>query len=151
EHGRFYDVQTLHCPDGQLLGIYRKAHLFSLEKQQFVAGDSPLVVETPIGRIGMSICYDLIFPEYIRRIVDLGADIVINSTDWITNSYQSSVWGWSGKIMQGLAATGRSRMVSSSAWRTASAGRQALIPWAGHASPRRPACFSARSRTSRAS
>jgi predicted amidohydrolase len=105
EEGRFYDAQTLHGPDGQLLGLYRKAHLFSLEKQQFSAGDCPSVVETQIGRIGMSICYDLIFSEYIRGIVDLGADIVINSTDWITNSYQSSVWGWSGKTTQGLAAT----------------------------------------------
>jgi predicted amidohydrolase len=92
EDGRLYDAQTLHGPDGRLLGLYRKAHLFSLEKRQFAAGDSPLVVQTPIGRIGMSICYDLIFPEYIRRIVDLGADVVINSTDWITNSYQSSAW-----------------------------------------------------------
>jgi predicted amidohydrolase len=105
EHGYYYDAQTLHGPNGQLLGLYKKAHLFSTEKQQFVAGDSPLVIGTPIGRIGMTICYDLIFPEYIRRIVDLGADIVINSTDWITNSYQSSVWGWSGKITQSLAAT----------------------------------------------
>ena len=122
-----------------------------MEKQQFVAGDSPLVVETPIGRIGMSICYDLIFPEYIRRIVDLGADIVINSTDWITNSYQSSVWGWSGKITQALRRPVPSRMASSLAWRTVWAARQASIPWAGHASQRHPACCWPRSRTSRVS
>jgi 5-aminopentanamidase len=105
EHGRYYDAQVLNGPDGRRLGLYRKAHLFSLEKQRFAAGGEPLVVDTAIGRIGMSICYDLIFPDYIRRLVDMGAEIVINSTDWITDSYQSAVWGWSGTVTQGLAAT----------------------------------------------
>jgi 5-aminopentanamidase len=105
DHGRRYDAQALLGPDGRLLGLYRKAHLFSVEKQHFAAGDTPLVVSTAIGRIGMTICYDLIFPEYIRRIVDLGADLIINSTDWIADTYQTSVWGWSGRMTQSLAST----------------------------------------------
>jgi len=105
EHGRYYDAQALLGPDGRLLGLYRKVHLFSGEKRLFAAGDTPLVVSTGIGRIGMSICYDLIFPEYVRTIVDLGADLVLNSTDWIADAYQTSVWGWSGRMTQSLAAT----------------------------------------------
>ena len=64
EHGRVYDAQTLHGPDGRLLGLYRKAHLFSLEKQQFTAGDSPLVVETPIGRIGMRVLWSALADRF---------------------------------------------------------------------------------------
>jgi 5-aminopentanamidase len=105
ERGRFYDAQILLGPDGRRLALYRKTHLFSVEKRQFTPGNEPVVVDTAIGRIGMSICYDLIFPDYIRRLVEMGAEIVINSTDWITNDYQTSVWGWSGAVTQSLAAT----------------------------------------------
>jgi predicted amidohydrolase len=45
------------------------------------------------------------FPGYIRRLVDLGAELVINSTNWITDRWQRDVWGWSGSVVQGLAAT----------------------------------------------
>jgi len=55
EHGRCYDAQALLGPDGRLLGLYRKVHLFSVERAHFAAGDAPLVVATAIGRIGMMI------------------------------------------------------------------------------------------------
>jgi len=103
--GRFYDAQLLFAPEGARLATYRKAHLFAAEREWFAAGDTPMVVETAIGRIGMTICYDLIFPEYVRRLVDLGADLVINSTNWITDDFQRDKWGWSGPTVQGLAAT----------------------------------------------
>jgi 5-aminopentanamidase len=53
----------------------------------------------------MTICYDLIFPEYVRHIVDMGADLLINSTDWINDVYQRETWGWGGQITQSLAST----------------------------------------------
>lgn len=111
--GRFFDAQLLFGPNGARLATYRKAHLFSAERQWYAAGDAPTVVETPIGRIGMTICYDLMFPEYIRRLVDLGADIVINSTNWITDAFQRDVWGWSGQTVQALAST---RALESGIW-----------------------------------
>lgn len=105
EHGRFYDAQLLFGPDGRRLATYKKVHLFSTEREWFAAGDEPMVVETELGRIGMTICYDLIFPEFVRLLVDKGADIVINSTNWITNDFQRDRWGWSGPTVQALAAT----------------------------------------------
>jgi predicted amidohydrolase len=105
EGGRFYDAQLLFGPDGARLATYRKAHLFSAERDWFCAGDTPTVVDTAIGRIGMTICYDLIFPEYTRRLVDLGADLIINSTNWITDEFQRDRWGWNGATVQSLAAT----------------------------------------------
>ncbi len=103
--GKFYDAQLLFGPDGAHLATYRKAHLFSAEREWFAAGDTPMVIDTAIGRIGMTICYDLIFPEYIRRLVDLGADLIINSTNWITDGFQRDTWGWGGSTVQALAAT----------------------------------------------
>ena len=99
------DDQLLFSSEGALLGAYRKVHLFSAEKDFYRPGDAPLVVETPLGRVGMTVCYDLIFAEYIRRLIELGADLVINSTNWITDSYHREVWGWSGPTTQSLAVT----------------------------------------------
>lgn len=97
--------QLLFSPEGRCLAVYNKAHLFSKEREVYKAGDTPTVVETSLGKIGMTICYDLIFPEYVRRLVELGADFIINSTNWITDPYQRDVWGWSGERTQGLAST----------------------------------------------
>lgn len=105
EGGRYFDAQLLFGPDGRRLATYKKAHLFSAERDWYSAGDMPTVVETAIGRIGMTVCYDLIFPEYVRRLVDLGADIVINSTNWITDGFQRDTWGWAGATVTALAAT----------------------------------------------
>lgn len=102
---RCFDAQLLFGPSGALLAEYRKVHLFAAERDAYAAGDAPVVVDTPLGRIGMSICYDLIFGDYIRRLTTLGADLVINSTNWIGNTYQRETWGWSGPVTQGLAAT----------------------------------------------
>lgn len=103
--GNIYDAQLLFGPDGRLLATYRKAHLFAAEREWYAAGDAPTVVETAIGKLGMTICYDLIFPEYIRRLVDLGASLIVNSTNWIADTWQRETWGWSGPVVQGLAAT----------------------------------------------
>lgn len=100
-----YNSQLLYGPDGKHLATYDKAHLFAGERELCQAGDRPVVVDTPIGKIGMTICYDLIFPDYVRHIVDMGADFVINSTDWITDAYQRGTWGWGGSTTLGLAST----------------------------------------------
>ncbi len=100
-----YNSQLLYGPDGKQLATYDKAHLFASERELCQAGDTPCVVDTPIGKIGMTICYDLIFPDYIRHIVDMGADLIINSTNWIAYAYQRGTWGWSGPVTQGLVAT----------------------------------------------
>ena len=47
--------------------VYRKAHLWDKEKLVFTPGDAPPpVVDTAIGRVGVMICYDLEFPEWVR-------------------------------------------------------------------------------------
>jgi predicted amidohydrolase len=104
DEGAVRNSQLLFAPDGRLLALYHKAHLFASERVACRPGDRPMVVETALGRLGLTICYDLIFPDYARRLVELGAEIVINSTNWIADAYQREVWGWTGPTAQSLAA-----------------------------------------------
>lgn len=105
ENNILRNSQKVFGPDGALLTTYHKAHLFAAEREIYEAGDTPAVVDTPIGRLGLTICYDLIFPGFVGKLVDMGADFIINSTDWITEPYQRDVWGWSAERIQGLAST----------------------------------------------
>jgi 5-aminopentanamidase len=69
-------------PDG-LIGSYRKTHLPFLGVDRFVVpGDTLSVYETPLGRIGIEICYDLRFPEVTRTLALKGADIVAHPTNF---------------------------------------------------------------------
>lgn len=69
---------------GELLGKYRKIHLFSLmgEDRSLDGGDSCLVVDTHLGRLGVFICYDLRFPELARRLAVEGAEIIAVPAEW---------------------------------------------------------------------
>jgi predicted amidohydrolase len=77
---RLYNAAPLIGPDG-LIGSYRKTHLPFLGVDRFtVPGDSLSVYDTPLGRIGLEICYDLRFPEATRTLALAGADIVAHPT-----------------------------------------------------------------------
>ena len=68
---------------GELLSCYRKTHLWDREKLLFTPGDqSPPVVETSVGRIGLMVCYDLEFPEVTRRLALEGAQILVAPANW---------------------------------------------------------------------
>ncbi len=69
---------------GKLAGKYRKIHLFSLmnEDRAFTGGDSWLVADTHLGKIGVFICYDLRFPELARRLAVEGAEILVVPGEW---------------------------------------------------------------------
>lgn len=98
--GKYYDDAILFTPEGDH-HVYRKTHLFGPERAIFTPGDQPVVVDTVLGRLGLSVCYDLMFPEFVRRLVLNGAQIILNATDWISDSWQSSM-GWSGNTVSSL-------------------------------------------------
>ncbi len=98
---KYYDDAVLFTPEGDL-HAYRKTHLFGPERSVFTPGDRPVVVETALGRLGLSVCYDLMFPEFIRSLVLNGAQVILNATDWITDAWQTSM-GWSADTMSSLA------------------------------------------------
>ncbi len=73
-------------PDGTRLARYDKRHLFDValaggegyrESNSFAAGNQVVAVTTPAGCLGLSICYDLRFPEHYRALVDAGARILL--------------------------------------------------------------------------
>lgn len=69
---------------GGLIGKYRKNHLPFLGIDRFLdAGNKAFeVFDTPVGRLGIHICYDATFPECARVMTLLGADILILPTNW---------------------------------------------------------------------
>jgi predicted amidohydrolase len=97
---KYYDDAILFTPDGAY-HVYRKAHLFGPERAIFTPGERPVVVETALGRLGLTVCYDLMFPEFIRTLVLSGAQVVLNATDWITDTWQSTL-GWGGDTVASL-------------------------------------------------
>ena len=82
---KLYNTAVLIGPAGDLLGAYRKIHLFgygSEEQKVLSPGKEIVAVDTPFGKVGLSICYDLRFPELFRRLVDRGAEIILNCAAW---------------------------------------------------------------------
>lgn len=85
ESGRVYGACPVYDDHGVQRALYRKIHLFDVdlvdaqesyrESNSMVPGDMPTAVDTPCGRVGLTICYDLRFPELYRRLVDDGATI----------------------------------------------------------------------------
>ena len=71
--------------DGDIRARYDKIHMFDVslpsgenwrESATYVGGDALAVVETPLGRMGLTICYDLRFPELYRALADRGAAVI---------------------------------------------------------------------------
>jgi predicted amidohydrolase len=79
------NTSALIADDGSLVAAYRKIHLFDVsipdgaryaESEVVVPGDLAVVAPTALGRIGLTICYDLRFPELYRKLSGLGAQII---------------------------------------------------------------------------
>jgi len=84
EASRCYNTSVLFGPDGAVLATYRKIHLFDVdipevrfaESATCKPGEETAVARTPLGAIGLSICYDLRFGELYRRLAEDGAEIL---------------------------------------------------------------------------
>ncbi len=82
ESGELRNSAVLVDPDGTRV-VYRKAHLWDAEAGIFVPGeDAPPVTETAHGRIGVMICYDAEFPEWIRIPALAGAELLAVPVNW---------------------------------------------------------------------
>jgi predicted amidohydrolase len=84
--GRCFNTSVLFEPLGAIVAVYRKMHLFDVdvpdgvsfrESDTVAPGDEVVTAPTALGRLGLSICYDLRFGELYRSLVSLGAEIVL--------------------------------------------------------------------------
>jgi deaminated glutathione amidase len=82
---KVYNTSVLLGARGEILASYRKIHLFDIdipgmehlkESRAVAAGAEAVVATTPFGPVGLSICYDLRFPELYRRLSAAGARIL---------------------------------------------------------------------------
>lgn len=80
--GRLFNSAAVLSRDRRL-GDYRKAHLWGGEALLFETGDAAgAVIDTPVGRLGVSICYDNEFPEVPRRLALAGAEVLALPVNW---------------------------------------------------------------------
>jgi predicted amidohydrolase len=84
-HAKRYNTSVLIGPDGERLAAYRKIHLFDVdlpgrvtikESDAKMAGAEVVSAQTVLATIGLSVCYDLRFPELYRRLAFAGARII---------------------------------------------------------------------------
>jgi deaminated glutathione amidase len=82
--GKFFNTSVLLDSRGKTIGRYRKIHLFDnslpeaayTESDTVSPGDRPVICDAIIGRVGLSICYDIRFPVMYQRLVQAGAQTV---------------------------------------------------------------------------
>ena len=87
DDGRVYSRSYLFDHNGRTLGHYDKLHLFDVdvadgtknyrESDTFCPGDHICVIDTPFGKVGMAICYDLRFADLFRAMRIQGAEIIV--------------------------------------------------------------------------
>jgi predicted amidohydrolase len=83
---RPYNTCVVVSPDGTIAGKYRKVHLFDVdvsdgqryrESASTTPGDVPVIVTIGGFAVGLSVCYDLRFPELYRKLAELGSEILV--------------------------------------------------------------------------
>jgi deaminated glutathione amidase len=84
--GKVYAACLVYDELGRRAGRYDKIHLFDVdvpgsseqyrESATIDPGQRPLVLDTPLGRLGVAVCYDLRFPELFRQMADVGLDLL---------------------------------------------------------------------------
>lgn len=82
---RVYNTTVLFNDEGEIVETYRKVHLFDIEidgeveymeSENVAPGEQAVTAETKLGTFGMSICYDLRFPEYYKTLTNNGARVI---------------------------------------------------------------------------
>ena len=90
--GKVFNTQLIFNPDGQQIARYDKIHLFSFargnesydESRGILAGNSIQRVDTPVLSLGLSICYDLRFPELYRALGEVDLILVPSAFTYTT-------------------------------------------------------------------
>ena len=94
EDHRCYNSVVLVDDKGEIVQVYRKTHLYDAfgykESDEFKEGDHLFEpVDTPFGKIGLFVCYEVRFPEVARHLRAHGADILLMPTAWVKGDLKS--------------------------------------------------------------
>ena len=83
---KYYNTCPILNRQGKLIGLYDKMHLYSYygseEGQYLTQGENPIIIDIEGIKIGLTICYDIRFPELFRAYRLAGADIITNVAAW---------------------------------------------------------------------
>ena len=86
KEGKLFNTCPVINREGELVGMYNKNHLFTYygdtEGNYITPGDKPVIVNIEGVKLGLSICYDIRFPEIYRAYRKAGADILVNMAAW---------------------------------------------------------------------
>ncbi|MBD3293566.1 MAG: hypothetical protein GF393_11635 [Armatimonadia bacterium] len=80
-------------PSGEIAAVYRKVFLYLQEADTFGRGCEACLLDLGFARAGLTICYDYIFPEYLRRLVTNGAQMLLHPTAWV-DTRTGREWGY---------------------------------------------------------
>ena len=94
EDPRCYNSVVMLNDRGEIVQVYHKTHLYDAfgykESDEFKAGDRFFEpVDTPFGKIGLFVCYEVRFPEVARYLRSKGADIILMPTAWVKGDLKS--------------------------------------------------------------
>lgn len=94
---RVFDTAFSTDKNGKIISVYRKLHLYDAfgfkESLKFSRGDKiPKLITTPIGKMGLMICYDIRFPELSRILTVNGSDILVIPSGWIHGIMKEEHW-----------------------------------------------------------
>jgi predicted amidohydrolase len=79
-----YNAAVVLGLDGELIARYRKVYLYLGEREVLSRGHEACLVDLALGRAGVLICYDYIFPQYVHGLVEHGAELLLHPTAWVT-------------------------------------------------------------------
>lgn len=87
--------------DGRILGYWRKMHVPTFEMQIYNGGGVPDVIDTPLGRIGVNICFDAMMPESTRLLGVQSCEIVLFPFAADPPPGTPAAWlGWAGPVVR---------------------------------------------------
>ncbi len=87
---KYYNTSFALNRNGEIIAKYRKIHLFNFmggnEGNIITAGDEEVVADMDFGKVGMAICFDIRYPQLIRKLVQKGAEVIVLPTAWVMPS-----------------------------------------------------------------
>jgi N-carbamoylputrescine amidase len=120
---------------GEVLGRQRKVHLPPAERFAYTAGDALAAFDTPVGRIGMQLCYDKLFPETTRALCDDGAELIACLAAWGVDRHRPAARVADDRQTRHFVTVAQARAIENQVtWVSSNqTGRWGALRFAGHA------------------